>query len=355
MPTSTFLDLDENKKARILTAAIDEFSKSPYEKVSIQQLIKSAGIPRGSFYQYFTDKEDLYIYCAYVIEQKTNEALIDSDVDYTWRRIYSSDPDSDKNAPWYITVQQKLRSKFTDAEWNFLARIDEIPPGVMRDALSIGGRLLDEPMYREAFGLSGDFPESRNDKLGIMAFYLSLTDLIDFECSKTCGITIKEAFAYTQPGLRAIADVLWMPDCSVYPALSERMDSLSLTSVHIIGSSGTDLHVTLPADCQWQQENVNSDDNTLEIIIWSTIDRTSSAGSVSFSIDGSRPPLVPNGETAIGFRIDPDSRSFDLQAGDVSLSGNGLSVVGVRSDGSRVCLADDGLITLFNFKNDNNK
>nr|WP_242704258.1 TetR/AcrR family transcriptional regulator [Enterococcus sp. 665A] len=45
-----------------MTAAKKEFSRVPMGEASIAQIIKDAEIPRGSFYQYFEDKEDLYFY-----------------------------------------------------------------------------------------------------------------------------------------------------------------------------------------------------------------------------------------------------------------------------------------------------
>ena len=55
MPTQTFFDLSEEKRNRILSAARKVFAFAPYEKVTIQSIIEAADIPRGSFYQYFTD------------------------------------------------------------------------------------------------------------------------------------------------------------------------------------------------------------------------------------------------------------------------------------------------------------
>lgn len=43
-----------------------EFSEHGYQESSISSIIKKAKIPRGSFYQYFEDKLDLY---KYVVEQ----------------------------------------------------------------------------------------------------------------------------------------------------------------------------------------------------------------------------------------------------------------------------------------------
>ena len=59
MPTERFLHLPDEKKRRILIAAVEEFARVSYEKVSINKIIHSAEIPRGSFYQYFSGKQDL--------------------------------------------------------------------------------------------------------------------------------------------------------------------------------------------------------------------------------------------------------------------------------------------------------
>ncbi|WP_312642883.1 TetR/AcrR family transcriptional regulator [Hydrogenoanaerobacterium sp.] len=61
MPTVTFENLPEEKKNRILEAAIDEFAEYRFSDASINRIVKAAGIPRGSFYQYFRNKEDIYM------------------------------------------------------------------------------------------------------------------------------------------------------------------------------------------------------------------------------------------------------------------------------------------------------
>lgn len=62
MPTSTFFRLPEEKRQRLLTAAREEFSRTSFDEVSINRFIRRANIPRGSFYQYFADKKDLFHY-----------------------------------------------------------------------------------------------------------------------------------------------------------------------------------------------------------------------------------------------------------------------------------------------------
>ncbi len=62
MPTNTFFHLPEEKQQRLLDAAQIEFSRHSLQEASIANIVKLAGIPRGSFYQYFENKEDLYFY-----------------------------------------------------------------------------------------------------------------------------------------------------------------------------------------------------------------------------------------------------------------------------------------------------
>ncbi|HCS67952.1 MAG TPA: hypothetical protein DIW34_07215 [Oribacterium sp.] len=62
MATERFQKLSQDKKDRILQAARHEFARVPFEDASINRMIKDAGISRGSFYTYFTDKLDLLHY-----------------------------------------------------------------------------------------------------------------------------------------------------------------------------------------------------------------------------------------------------------------------------------------------------
>ncbi len=62
MPKQTFFNLKEDKKEKIEKALIKEFSRNSFEKASISNIILEANIPRGSFYQYFEDKEDAIYY-----------------------------------------------------------------------------------------------------------------------------------------------------------------------------------------------------------------------------------------------------------------------------------------------------
>ena len=60
MPTATFFRLPEEKRRRLIQAAWDEFTRVDLGNASINRIIQEAHIPRGSFYQYFTDKGELF-------------------------------------------------------------------------------------------------------------------------------------------------------------------------------------------------------------------------------------------------------------------------------------------------------
>lgn len=62
MPKITFYNLPGEKKERLLQALHQEFSRVPLNEASIANIIKAAGIPRGSFYQYFEDKTDAFLF-----------------------------------------------------------------------------------------------------------------------------------------------------------------------------------------------------------------------------------------------------------------------------------------------------
>lgn len=57
MPTETFENLSEEKKLKIIEAAKKEFSRVQFEDTSIKNIVKEAGIARGSFINILIVKE----------------------------------------------------------------------------------------------------------------------------------------------------------------------------------------------------------------------------------------------------------------------------------------------------------
>lgn len=62
MPKRTFNRLDEDKKERIMRSAIEEFQINGFEKAKIETIAHRAEVAKGSIYQYFEDKKELFLY-----------------------------------------------------------------------------------------------------------------------------------------------------------------------------------------------------------------------------------------------------------------------------------------------------
>jgi AcrR family transcriptional regulator len=60
MPTPTFYRLPDERRALLVREAIQEFAERTYAEASLSQIARRTGIAKGSFYQYFEDKLDLY-------------------------------------------------------------------------------------------------------------------------------------------------------------------------------------------------------------------------------------------------------------------------------------------------------
>ncbi len=61
IPKSKLFDkLAPEKKAKVYRAALDEFAAHGYRNASMNQLVKSAGISKGSLFQYFKTKRALF-------------------------------------------------------------------------------------------------------------------------------------------------------------------------------------------------------------------------------------------------------------------------------------------------------
>ncbi len=62
MPKDTFFNLSDEKRQHILNILLEEFAENDYKNVSVARIVNRAGIAKGSFYQYFEDKKDCYLF-----------------------------------------------------------------------------------------------------------------------------------------------------------------------------------------------------------------------------------------------------------------------------------------------------
>jgi AcrR family transcriptional regulator len=62
MPKQTFFNLSEERKKEIMDAICRELSRHTYEHINLSNIVRETNMSRGSLYQYFDDKDDLYNY-----------------------------------------------------------------------------------------------------------------------------------------------------------------------------------------------------------------------------------------------------------------------------------------------------
>ena len=75
MPKQTFHNLDDEKRTRFLMEAFREFCMHDYQQASISRIVKTLGIAKGSVYQYFDNKADLYLYLYEITTAKKAEYI----------------------------------------------------------------------------------------------------------------------------------------------------------------------------------------------------------------------------------------------------------------------------------------
>ncbi len=110
-PEPSFGKISQEKQEKVFQAAVTEFASNGYRNASMNNLVKNAGISKGSLFQYFRTKRDLF---GLVVETATGKAK-----DY----LKSVRRDTE-DAPFFDRIEEVLRSgfRFID-EHPLLARI----------------------------------------------------------------------------------------------------------------------------------------------------------------------------------------------------------------------------------------
>lgn len=87
-----FLNQDDQRKDRILEAALIEFSDKGYKKASTNTIVREAGVSKGLLFHYYVSKKELYI-LLYNLAVKTIEDEVYTEVNFADRdvlnRLYS--------------------------------------------------------------------------------------------------------------------------------------------------------------------------------------------------------------------------------------------------------------------------
>jgi AcrR family transcriptional regulator len=75
VPKQTFANLPSAKRQAIIDLAVAEFAERPYQIASLSRIVERAGIAKGSIYQYFENKQELYLFIIDYAAQQQLELL----------------------------------------------------------------------------------------------------------------------------------------------------------------------------------------------------------------------------------------------------------------------------------------
>ena len=103
MPKQTFFNLPDEKRDNIINAAIDEFAEYGLENASTNRIVANSGISKGSFYQYFEDKHDVFMYLLTLLEQEKMDFFKD-------KRPPSMNMDTFEYFRWMIKTGMEFNS-----------------------------------------------------------------------------------------------------------------------------------------------------------------------------------------------------------------------------------------------------
>ena len=75
MPKQTFFNLSKEKRQIIEQAALDEFSEYGFDASNLNRIVERGKFAKGSFYQYFENKKDLYFHLIDTLVNKKRQYL----------------------------------------------------------------------------------------------------------------------------------------------------------------------------------------------------------------------------------------------------------------------------------------
>jgi AcrR family transcriptional regulator len=178
MPLPTWANLDEHRRQRVLTAAMTEFGRQGYSAGSMNVIAREAGVAKGSLFQYFGGKLDLFAHVA----------------DHTARTVHTATASCLTSASNDHPVPERLGA-FADAWMDYMAE-HPVERGVTAaSVLEIDRQVrwaVREPMQRRyerdlrgvltAAVESGDVPADFDVDATISLFVLLLLHLALAQC-----------------------------------------------------------------------------------------------------------------------------------------------------------------------------
>jgi AcrR family transcriptional regulator len=143
MPKETFFNLPDEKRNRFISVSLEEFAKNTYKSSSISRIVNKLNIAKGSVYQYFENKKDLYSYIIDIAAKARIEYILGSvhsfqgDIYKLLKNLIIVRTDFDIKHPLYKLVLLNMRSeKFKDDDLTRLQnKLNDIGDTAIKDII----------------------------------------------------------------------------------------------------------------------------------------------------------------------------------------------------------------------------
>lgn len=199
---TTFERLPEEKRDRILQAARAEFLRYPYEKTSINRILAEAEIPKGSFYQYFDDKADLFSLCTCAVykklidaRKKNGEPLLESGMLRMKKLGYDEG---------YRAFSRDLDRYLSEEDFRLFENMMEAPRHIRNYVQVNAASTLIAPVLKEE--LMKDKSVRRDIDYDYYAYLLSLTEVISVDYGTSTGRKMEDFYFLGFQYMRSVYD-----------------------------------------------------------------------------------------------------------------------------------------------------
>lgn len=202
MVHQTFYRLQDEKKDRILSCAHQEFTQHIYEKSSINRILDEAKIPKGSFYQYFDDKSDLFYLCICSVYKKIIAARTQKKESLLGAGLLRM-----KNLGYergYELFSQDLHAILAEDDFTLFENMLRAPDAIRGYVQMRAASELIAPIFKEE--LLSD-PSVRKDiDYDYYSYLLALTEVIPVDYASKHGRSMEETIYLGFEYMRAIYD-----------------------------------------------------------------------------------------------------------------------------------------------------
>lgn len=332
MPTQTFFDLKKEKQQRIIHAACRIFTKIPYEKVSIQDIVNEAEIPRGSFYQYFLDKEDLYLYLSRVVLSQNIGITYRDNMDYFWKVLYNEVPDKSFTI-WEQAAVDTLRGSMHEDEFHFMMDRPDTPMSLTLAELAQADTILYPYLQKH---MSSDGIISNPIRREQLAYLFSQVGHLEYEYSLLKDIPLIEAAQFVFAMMRSIYE-------SCQEEETKNADKMRrISSIHLISPSGLDLTLSLSS-----KEGIRRDITDGSVNLEAAIAVGSLNGHLP-AMDAGAAVSAPEAASLLTLTFREGQLTLStLQYQGISYTlGTNLTVIGNSFEDEHLCIADAGKLLI---------